>query len=164
MANPSRDVVRQAIASWITAAAITNLNQVFATLPKLLDFNVNSLAGQASRGICLVFIASENEATVAGGVYGGWRRIDYTIGLMIEMYSTQPTEDLVMTDYDTLIDAVKARLRVGQFRLNYPDGSVIWQAAQKGVGVSYGLPDTEDDAGTSIEATITFTITQMIQV
>lgn len=161
---PSRDTVRQAIASWITAGAITNLNQVLATVPKLLDFNANSQAGQASRGACLVFIVNENESTVSGGVYGGWRRMDYAIGLQVEMYTTQPDEATVMLDYDTLIDAVKARLRGGGFRLNLPDGTVIWQAAQKGISVNYGLPDTDDDGISMIEATITFSVTQMIQV
>jgi hypothetical protein len=68
-----------------------------------------------------------------------------------------------MNDYDTIIDAVKDRLRAGGHRLGKTDGDIIWQAAEPNISVTYGEPATNDGGATEIWAAISFTVTQMIR-
>ena len=68
-----------------------------------------------------------------------------------------------MDTFDQIVDAVKAQLRSGGHRLDLPDGSKIWQAAEPGISVQYGEPLTNDGGATEIWAAVEFTVTQMIQ-
>ena len=67
-----------------------------------------------------------------------------------------------MNDFDDLIDAIKEQLRLGGHTLDQ-EGSVIWQAAEPEILVSYGEPVTNDNGATETWADIEFTVTQMIQ-
>ena len=73
----SRAQVRTKVASWIAANPPTNLNQVFTSFPKRINFQQNSTAGQMTRAALVVHIMSEDESRIAvGGASDGWKRID----------------------------------------------------------------------------------------
>ena len=160
----SRTQVRSAVASWISSASVTNLNQVLTSFPKHLNFQVNSTAGSLTRAAGIVFIANESEERIAvGGASDGWKRIDYVIDFQIFTHSMQRNAEDAMDDFDAIIDGVKNQLRAGGHRLGLPDGSVIWQAAEPAIDVNYGEPATNESGATETWAAIRFTVTQMIQ-
>lgn len=160
----TRQEVRQSVADWVAGANVTNLNQIFTSHPKRINFQANSTAGQATRAAGLVFIRSESEARIAvGGAYDGWKRIDYDVVFQIYTHSVQQYSQDSMNDFDAIVDAVKGRLRAGGHRLGKTDGDIIWQAAEPGMNVNYGEPMTNDGGATEIWAGIEFTVTQMIR-
>lgn len=160
----SRQEVRLAVGDWIIAANVTNLNQIFYSMPKRINFQTNSSAGQMTRAAGVVFISGETESRIAlGGASNGWKRVDYDVIFQIYCHSVENNSEDTMTAFDNIIDAVKTCLRAGGHRLNKPDGTIIWQAAEPGISVDYGEPLTNDGAATEIWAGINFTVTQMIQ-
>jgi hypothetical protein len=160
----SRQEVRQAVGTWVADAGITNLNQVFTSHPKRINFEQNAPVGSATRAAGLVFIQGETEERIAvGGPYNGWKRIDYDVMFQLFVHSMQAYSQDAMDDFDAIVDAVKDRLRSGGHRLGLSDGNVIWQAAEPAITVSYGEPKTNDGGATEIWAGVQFTVTQMIQ-
>lgn len=160
----SRGAVRLAVGTWIADAQIPNLNQIFTSHPKRINFQENSTAGQMTRAAGLVFIADEREDRIAnGGAYDGWKRVDYTVQFQIFTHSVHPYSQQAMDDFDAIVDAVKQKLREGGHRLGLTDGDVIWQAAEPEISVIYGEPQTNDGGATEIWAAVTFTVTQMIR-
>lgn len=160
----SRSQVRTAVSDWIAAGNVTNLNQIWTSFPKRIDFQVNATAGQLTRAAGVVFIADESEERIAvGGAYNGWKRIDYVVDFQIFCHQMQRNSEDAMNDFDAIIDGVKNQLRGGGHRLGLPNGDVIWQAAEPSISVTYGEPATNDGGATETWAAIRFTVTQMIQ-
>jgi hypothetical protein len=76
--------VRDTLYAFISNPPIQDLNQVFVSFPKRIDFQVNAQAGQMSRAAVVVFIQSETENRLAiGGAHSGWKRVDYSVILQI---------------------------------------------------------------------------------
>jgi hypothetical protein len=160
----SRSAVRTAVKEWIESAFIPDLNQVFISFPKRINFQINSSAGQLSRAAGVVYIANEAEERMAiGGAYNGWKRVDYELDFQIFHHSLENDPINAMNSFDTVIDGVKNRLRLGGHTLGLPDGSVIWQAAEPNISVQYGEPATDNGGATETWASVRFTVTQMIQ-
>jgi hypothetical protein len=160
----SRVTVRQNVAQWVADAGIPNLNQVFTSFPKRINFEQNSAAGQLTRAAGMVFISSENEERIAlGGAYDGWKRIDYSVEFQVFTHSMQNLAQDAMFDFDAIIDAIKSRLRAGGHRLGLSDGDVIFQVAEPAITVQYGEPKTNDGGATEIWAAISFLVTEMIR-
>lgn len=160
----SRQQVRTAVGNWIAEANIPNLNQIFTSHPKRINFQQNAPYGALTRAAGLVFISDESENRIAvGGAYSGWKRTDYTVQFQLFTHSMQPYSQDAMDDFDVIVDAVKQKLREGGHRLGQTDGDVIWQAAEPNISVIYGEPQTNEGGATEIWAAITFTVTQMIQ-
>lgn len=159
----SRQQVRGALATWVTGGNIANLNQVLDTIPKISQPLIGSHAGQQSNAIGTVFISTEQEKRIAvGGPNNGWKQVDYGVVFEIAFFSIQQDAEDVMLDFDTLVDAVKTRLRLGGHRLGLPNGDVIFQAAESAINVNYTEPLVYEDGGTEIRAAIQITVTQMI--
>ena len=160
----SRAQVRSAVGTWIAQTSITNLNQIFTSHPKRINFEQNAPVGSPTRAAGVVFIQGETESRIAiGGASNGWKRIDYDVMFQVFCHSMQNYSQDAMDDFDAIIDAIKNQLRAGGHRLGLSDGSVIWQAAEPGITVSYGEPKTNDGGAVEIWAGIQFTVTQMIQ-
>lgn len=160
----SRQQVRNAVAKWIGEAQIPQLNQVFTSFPKRINFQQLAFPGQLSRAAGVVFIESEGETRVAiGGAYDGWKRLDYEVAFQIFHHSMQRNAEDAMTDFDEVVDAVQDRLRGGGHRLGYEDGNVIWQAAEPQINAEYGEPLTNEGGATETWAAVRFTVTQFIR-
>jgi hypothetical protein len=158
-----RTGVRSTLASFLTTPQITTLNQVFTSFPKRINFQVNSLAGQLSRAALVVFIQSENETRLAiGGATNGWKRVDYSIVLQIFHHSLHRNAEDAMTDFDTLVDNIKTRLRSDH---NFGDttGTLVWQGAEPIINATYGEPSTVAEGATETYAELQFDVTEMIQ-
>ena len=111
----------------------------------------------------VVFIAAERENRLAiGGATNGWKRVDYTVILQVYAHSLHPNSEDVMTDFDTLIDNIKERLRSDH---NFGDttGNLVWQGAEPVINGRYGEPATNNEGATDIFAELEFDVTEMIQ-
>ncbi len=168
----SRATVREAVRNWIASAQITTLNQTLSSFPKRINFQEKSFPGQNSRAAAVVFIENEQESRIAiggvgamaeGGFGKGWKRVDYGIALQVFHHSLQRNAEDAMSDFDTLIDAIKERLRAGQHTLGVENPNIIWQAAEPAIDVQYGEPLSNEGGATETWAAIRFTVTEMIE-
>lgn len=158
-----RTGVRSTLYTFLTTPQITTLNQVFTSFPKRINYQVNSTAGQLSRSAVVIFIASENETRLAiGGATSGWKRVDYSVILQVFQHSLQRNSEDAMTDFDTLIDNIKTRLR-SDHRFGDTTGTLVWQGAEPVISTTYGEPSTSNEGATETFAEIQFDVTEMIQ-
>jgi hypothetical protein len=112
----SAESVQQAIADYITAAAIPKLMQCFAVPPfDLEDVNQDALtpAGQTSSGIAVVYTDSDDEegADTSMDGAGGRRVCTYQISLEVMYWDVSGDYQVAMGAYDTAISAIKTALR-----------------------------------------------------
>jgi hypothetical protein len=158
-----RTGVRATLYSYLVAGNILGLNQIFTSFPKRINYQVNSTAGQLSRAAVVIFIQSERETRLAiGGATNGWKRVDYTVVLQVFHHSMQRSAESAMTDFDTLVDNIKARLRADH-RFGDTTGTLVWQGAEPAIDTLYGEPVTSDNAATETFAELRFDVTEMIQ-
>jgi hypothetical protein len=131
----SRTTVRAAVANWFTTPAIPGVGTVFTSLPKTIQGS-DSLSGVgALDGASLaVYIESEQEYRKAfAGATDGHKRIEYRVVLQVAFRSVKQLAQDAMTDFDTLIELLKVRLRSDRTL-----GGQVWQA---GEGNGLGAPD-----------------------
>ena len=155
--------IRDTLFKFLSNPQIPTLNQVLISFPKRINFQVNSQPGQLSRSAVVIFIQSENETRLAiGGAHNGWKRVDYSVILQIYHHSLQRNATDAMLDFDTLVDAIKIRLRSDH---NFGDesGTLVWQGAEPIINGSYGEPATTNEGATEIYAELQFDVTEMIQ-
>ncbi len=135
--------VRNTLAAFISNPPITNLNQVFTSFPKRINYQVNSQPGQLTRSAAIVFIAAETENRLAiGGATNGWKRVDYTIVLQVYTHSMQRNAEDVMNDFDELIDNIKTRLRSDH---TFGDPVDAFDEVEKKIAEKMGFRASSDD-------------------
>ncbi len=158
-----RTGVRATLYTFLLTPQIVTLNQIFTSFPKRINYQVGSTAGQLSRAAAVIYIASENETRLAiAGATSGWKRVDYTIILQVYQHSLQRNSEEAMTDFDTLIDNIKTRLR-SDHRFGDTTGTLVWQGAEPRITTRYGEPSTSNEGATETFAEIEFDATEMIQ-
>ena len=157
-----RTGVRATLYDFLMTPPIQNLNQLFVSFPKRIDFNVNTVAGELDRAAGIIFIASEKESRIAiGGATNGIKRVDYTIILQIYQHSFGRDAQEAMTSFDTLIDNIKTRLR-SDHRFGNTNGTLVWQGAEPAITTRYGEPSTAEEGMTETYAEVEFEVTEMI--
>ena len=158
-----RTGVRSTLYTFLTTPPIATLNQVFTSFPKRINYQVGSTAGQLSRAAVVIYIQSESETRLAiGGATNGWKRVDYSVILQVFQHSLQRNAEDAMTDFDTLIDNIKTRLR-SDHRFGDTTGTLVWQGAEPAINTTYGEPSTSNEGATETFAEIQFDVTEMIQ-
>ena len=158
-----RTGVRSTLYTFLTTPPIATLNQVFTSFPKRINYQVGSTAGQLSRAAVVIYIQSESETRLAiGGATSGWKRVDYSVILQVFQHSLQRNAEDAMTDFDTLIDNIKTRLR-SDHRFGDTTGNLVWQGAEPAINTTYGEPSTSNEGATETFAEIQFDVTEMIQ-
>jgi len=157
----TRAEVRQTLYNFLSTANIPNLNKVWTSMPKQINFQEGAVAGQNSRAQAFIFIEGETETRIAlGGATGGKKRIDYDLVLQVFMHSLEQNSETVMDTFDTLIDDIKGRLR-SDHRFGDDTGQLVWQGAEPSLNVMYGTPATSNRGATEIWAGIRFQVTQI---
>lgn len=158
----SRAQVRSQLVQFLsTATAIPDLNQVFSSFPKQINFQVNAQAGQKSRAAAVVFISGESEQRIAlGGATSGKKRVDYNVVVEVYHHSLQNNAEDAMNDFDLTIDGIKDRLR-SDHRFGDTNGNLIWQGAEPAIDVEYSEPATSERGATECWAVIRFQVTQI---
>lgn len=165
-----RKQVRQTVFNFIAPPQVDGINQVFTSLPKRINFQVNALPSQQSRCAAVIFIESETETRIAlggfngsdQGIHAGWKRVDYTVVLQLFLHSLARDAEQSMDDLDNVIDNLKNRLR-SDHTLGDPTGILVWQGAEPVIDVTYGEPLSQNGTSTEIWASMRFIVTQMIQ-
>jgi hypothetical protein len=158
-----RAAVRDTLSRFLFNPPIANVNQVFTSFPKIINYEVNAQPGQMTRSVLVVYIADEYETRLAiGGATNGWKRIDYTVIVQIFCISFHRNSEHTMADFDNVVDCVKERLR-SDHNFGDPSGNLVWQGAEPVIQARYGEPSTEKEGVTEIFAEIQFPVTQMIQ-
>lgn len=97
-----------------------------------------------------------------GGATNGWKRVDYGVVIQIYHHSLQRDSRDAMTDFDTMVDAIKTRLR-SDHRFGDTTGTLVWQGAEPIINASYGEPSTTNEGATETYAELQFDVTEMIQ-
>lgn len=162
LAPVGRAQVRQTLYNFIEPPQVDGINQVFTSLPKRIDFQVNALPSQPSRVAAVIFIESETETRIAvGGATNGWKRIDYTVVIQLFQHSLSRSAEEAMDDLDYVIDALKVRLR-SDHNFGDPSGILVWQGAEPLIDVTYGEPMSQNATSTETWASMRFIVTQMI--
>jgi hypothetical protein len=162
LAPVGRAQVRQTLYNFIEPPQVDGINQVFTSLPKRIDFQVNALPSQQSRVAAVIFIESETETRIAvGGATNGWKRIDYTVIIQLFQHSLSRSAEEAMDDLDYVIDALKVRLR-SDHNFGDPSGILVWQGAEPLIDVTYGEPMSQNATSTETWASMRFIVTQMI--
>lgn len=158
----SRTNVRAQIASFLqTATDIPDLNQVFTSFPKQINFQANAQAGQRSRAAAVIFIERESETRIAlGGDHNGKKRVDYDVVIEVFHHSMQSNAEDAMADFDLTIDGIKDRLR-SDHRFGDDSGNIIWQGAEPMLDTEYSEPATSERGVTDTWAIIRFQVTQI---
>ena len=155
--------VRDTLFNFLSNPPVPMLNQVFTSFPKRINFQVNTQPGQLSRSAVVIFIQSETESRIAiGGAHNGWKRVDYSIILQVYQHSLQRESQDAMQDFDTLVDAIKTRLR-SDHNFGDPTGTLVWQGAEPIINATYGEPATVSEGATETYAELQFDVTEMIQ-
>jgi hypothetical protein len=155
--------VRDTLSAFISNPPIENLNQVFTSFPKRINYQVNSQPGQLTRSAVVVFIATETETRLAiGGATSGWKRVDYTVILQVYTHSLHRDAQDVMDDFDVLIDNIKERLR-SDHTFGDSTGNLVWQGAEPIINARYGEVSTTNEGASEVFAEIEFLVTEMIQ-
>lgn len=155
--------VRDTLFKWLQNGNIKHLNQIFTSFPKTINFELNSVAGELSRAVVVIYIQAERETRIAvGGPFTGWKRVDYTVVLQIFHNSVEPAAQAAMADFDILVDSIKERLREDH---NFGDttGTLVWQGAEPAINALYGEPSTSNSGATDTFASLEFEVTEMIQ-
>lgn len=155
--------VRDTLYKFISNPPIEQVNQVFTSFPKRINYQENSQPGQLSRCAVVIFIESETETRLAiGGAHSGWKRVDYSVILQIFHHSLQRNAEDAMADFDEVVDNIKTRLRSDH---NFGDasGTLVWQGAEPIINGNYGEPATSQEGATETFAQLQFDVTEMVQ-
>ena len=158
-----RSGVRATLYNWLLTGNIANVNQIFTSFPKRINYQVNSQPGQLSRAALVIFIQNERETRLAvGGAHNGWKRVDYSVIVQVYQHSLERNSEAAMVAFDTLIDSLKERLREDH---NFGDttGNLVWQGAEPVINCTYGEPSTSEQGATETFGEIQFDVTEMIQ-
>ena len=160
----SRATVRSAVASFLTPPAVTGLNHVYTAPPKVAPGQDWSLAlGKGSGAVAVIHIEHEHEERIAmGGATQGWKRVHYNVALLVRFRSVKPNPVDAMTDYDTLIDNIKAKLR-SDHTLGQQSG-VVFSAGEEDLGITItsDMP-VVTNGETHIWTAVQFTVIEIVQ-
>ena len=156
-----RTQVRSQLVSFLATGS--GLDAVLSTMPKVLDFEQYATVGAASRAVGVVLILGDHEMRIAiGGAHSGWKRTDFDVVVQVFHHSVEPDATAAMTDLDSRIDTLKAKLRSDH---NFGDttGTLVWQGAEPIIDGAYGEPMLDDYGAVESWAEVRFTVTQMVQ-
>uniref|UniRef100_UPI003F4959E2 hypothetical protein n=1 Tax=Pseudonocardia sp. CA-138482 TaxID=3240023 RepID=UPI003F4959E2 len=155
-----RQIVRQALVTWLSNGDIPSLNHVHLTYPRRLDFSAYGTG--PNRCQVVVFVRAEGERRIAlGGALSGKKRIDYRVDLEVYHHSVAREPVEAMTDFDAVIDAIKAQVRANR-TLNDSSGTILQAGeGQYGIQVSYAQPKQVSSEAIETWASLTFEVTEI---
>lgn len=122
----SRASVRAGIVSFLSTPQIAGLAQVYPSYPGQLGEQALGLsAGNGSGAYAIVDLGDDSEVRIAvGGLTAGIKHVTYKVMIGLFFASFKPALQ-AMADYDTLLDALKARIRSDRTL-----GGSVWQAGE----------------------------------
>jgi|SRR5215471_3577822 len=118
-----RQDLRALIQAWFTTPPVPGLSTVYRS-PRVLmggrDFTAP--AGVASDAVAFVWIHTDDEYRETSPVFSGWKATWFEVSLYVMFRSArlavvgqgEDMAELAMDDYDTLVEAIKTRIRSDQ--------------------------------------------------
>jgi hypothetical protein len=133
----SRASVRDAVVNWFAPPAVSGLNLVTRSKTKLVQGQqFFGATGVGSGAVAFVYFERKREHRRAfGGPRSGWKRVVYTVGLVVLFRSNRERMEDAADDHDALMDAIEARLRSDRTL-----GGTVFSA---GEGAELGQDDIE---------------------
>jgi hypothetical protein len=121
---------------------VAGIGTVHRALPRTTpgtDFGLEANGG--SGAVCWIHIDGERESRRAlGGAHSGIKQVDYQVGLVIEFRSVKADAEAAQDDFDTMIEALKERIRSDRQLGTVGSPSPIFLA---GEGEQPGQPDLD---------------------
>ncbi len=145
----SRNSVRKAVAAFIAPPHVTGIQTVARSAPRLIsggDFKLTG--GRRSGTVAVVHINNEHEYPIDFNGGGGYRMVEYQIGILLRFKSMKldPDTDLgvYIDDYDATVEALKARIRSDpRLGTSVDTPPYIFTAGMGGTSGPIGSPDLE---------------------
>lgn len=162
-----RELMRNALADWLTAQHIAGLVEVFASHRSTYaddEFPQGGLDCVALARILLPF-DSEDRAASTGPNDAGGKDVHYSAEIHVTHRGFNPDDwPAIENDYDRLIDAIKDALRGRGRDLGRPEAVFQVGELPRQGGITH-TPEEPDDRGDVVErhGVIAFTITQYLQ-
>lgn len=141
----SATAVEAAVANYITGAAIPNLVACLANPPfdmENVPVNAFTPAGTTTSAVGVVYVDTDEDEVIALDGAGGRRKCTYTVSLEVLLWDVSGDATVAGNAYDTLVDAIKVRLRTDPMLGTTPAGASgdIIQAAVSRLFVERGRP------------------------
>lgn len=165
----SRATVRAAIATWFAPPNVAFLNTIFTSEPKIAGAQsamAGTAPGTASGAYGIVYIEKEDEMRIGvGGSIQGEKHLIYDVGLIMHFFSSNPTGEGAMADFDTMIEYSKERLRAGRATVLGTAGTAnpLFNVGEDkgGISLQYDLPKRDANM-TYIWAVLQFGVEEII--
>lgn len=160
----SRATIRNAVATYFASPACAGLNKVFTAHPKRVEapwFRYGQPAGTISGSVGVVVILAEQEERIGiNGATSGKKWVHYEVQMEVFMHSIHRHSEDAMTDFDTIIDNIKAKLRADRYLNSAP--TVVFEAGEKYLDGVYGEPRVLSDGSTEIWGAIRFEVSEVL--
>ena len=159
----SRATVRAAVVAFFQPPAVSGLNVVYTSFPKRVpgtDFRYGQPAGTKSGCVGVVNIMRSHEERIAiGGATSGKKWVHYTVELQLFCHSVETHAEAAMDFFDSVVDAVKAKLRSDRWLNDYP---VIFEAGERDLEGVYGEPKVLNDGSSEIWGAVKFEVSEVL--
>ncbi|MEC5149148.1 hypothetical protein [Cryobacterium sp. GrIS_2_6] len=166
----SDGAVRVALRNFFQTPAIVGMPKVYLDQPTIIqgaNWNVQVNLGWGAVGFVHLDTSHESRVTL-GAAIGGSKQVNHTVGLVVQYQFLVPAaypdgtdEDAWVTPFDSIIDAIKTRIRSDPTMGN---SAVIFQGGQdqNDIRVTRDLP--QDDVGRVVVfAVVEFDVTEILQ-
>lgn len=161
----SRAQVRSAIVEFFEPPAVPGLNKIYSSQPKRItgaDFHTGRPSGELSGAVGVVGILEEHEERRGvGGEHSGKKWVHYMCEIQVLVNSREQHSEVSMDFFDSIIDAVKDRLRSNRRLDDYP---VIFEAGEAQLNGEYGEPRLIEDGSTEIWGAVRFEVSEFLTI
>ena len=159
----SRQTVRNAVAQYFAPPNVPGLNKIYISQPKRItgtDFHGGRPSGDLNGAVGVIYIAAETEERRGiGGEHSGKKWVHYTVQFQVLVNSREQLSENSMVFFDSIIDAVKDRLRSNRRLDDYP---VIFEAGERELIGEYTDPVLLEDGSTEIWGAVTFEVSEFL--
>ena len=159
----SRATVRNAVVQFFSPPNVHGLNKIYLSQPKRItgtDFHGGRPSGDLNGAVGVVHIMSETEERVGvGGEHSGKKWVHYQVQFQVLTNSREQLSENSMVFFDSVIDAVKDRLRSNRRLDDYP---VIFEAGERELIGEYTDPVLLEDGSTEIWGAVTFEVSEFL--
>jgi hypothetical protein len=163
--------VRAALRNFFQTPPIPGMPKIYLDEPTIVqgaNWDVSASTGWGAVGYIHLDTSHESRVTL-GAAIGGSKQVNHTVGLVVQYKYLWPAyltpgleEDAWVTPFDSIIDAVKTRIRSDPTLGN---SSVIFQGGQdqNDIRITRDLPQSDNSETTIVFAVVEFNVTEILQ-
>ena len=156
----SRATVRAGVVNYLRNGNLPFVGTYFTAEPKIRQGPQFYTGSTVTGAILFPFINGDRETRIS---LGGEKRVQYDVIIHVECRSLQPRAEDAMADFDSLIEAIKVRVRADRTLA----GTVFQAGEGNGVGAidlvtAYRNPSTIGNGETLLWAAISMQVVEII--